>query len=126
MFFLPWYPDILPHARLTPASWLKLTATGRMLRFKGDLGISGDVCQHRAQVFTASHTVLVHGDAMISVAAGLILDAEKMFEAQTVAKGKASGGGSAHAHCPALLSVLFPLVLGLEVSSYNPTVAFWI
>lgn len=110
MFFLPWYPDILPHARLTPASWLKLTSTGRMLRFKGDVWISGDVCQHRAKVCTASHTVLVHGDTIKSVGAGLIFDAEKMFEAQTVAKGKASGGGSAHAHCPALLSFLFTLV----------------
>lgn len=80
-----------------------------MLRFKGDLWISGDVCQHRAKVSTASHTVLVHGDTAISVGAGLILDAEKMFEAQTVAKGKASGG-SAHAHCPALRSFLFTLV----------------
>lgn len=97
-----------------------------MLRFKGDLWLSSYVCQHRAKVFTASHAVLVHGDTIISVGAGLIFDAEKMFEAQTVAKGKASGGGSAHAHCPALLSRLFALVFGLEVSIYNPTVAFWI
>lgn len=45
-----------------------------------------------------------------TVGAGLIFDAEKMFEAQTVAKGKASGGESAHAHCPALLSSLSTLV----------------
>lgn len=84
MFFLPWYPDILPHARLTPACWLTLTAAGRVLRFKGDL-------PGGSKVLTASHAVPGHGDTTQSVGAGPMFDAGEMFEARTVAKGKASG-----------------------------------